>query len=263
LDVAVEATHAFEHYFFNFSTEFHQIMERNKNVMVPMKGSYGGVNYLENDFFPFDPFRLRQSQQFILPLYQKWEGSVVNRRRSSISNAVHSPRDQNEFLDDQFDIDYVYNETVGRGRANSINDRAKMFYPASLNTPIKISTSLSSASTRPGSSLMEDDILSDEDEDDQDVDFDDDEDEDISSSDEGEQHYDEERRDENMFARAVAIRDGSVRRKKITSAARSVEEETNLFIEIPIPYGWEYNVEDMGLVTSVNKGPGTKGGTRK
>jgi hypothetical protein len=263
LDVAIEVTRAFEHYFFNFANEFYQIMERNKNVMVPIKGSYGGVNYLENDFFPFDPFLLRQSQQFIQPLYQKWEGSVVNRRKTS-NAGIQSPRE--EYLEDQLDIDYVYSETVGRARNTSINDRAKMFFSGSLNnngTPARISASLSSNSTKMGSSLMDDDMFSegdDQDDEDQDV-YDFEDGDDISSSDEGEAHYyDDERGDDSMFARAVAIRDGMSRKSVKSSGHLSRSVEDDLFIEIPVPYGWEYH-EDV--VYTANSTPDLRKKGRK
>ncbi len=195
--------------------------------MVPIKGSYGGVNYLENDFFPFDPFLLRQSQQYIQPLYQKWEGSTrVTHRRGSTSGPVLSPKD--EYLE----------EFVGRGRGNSITDRAKMFFSGSLNQP-KVG-SLGSNSTKLGSSLMDDDDMFSDDEDgDDDVDFD----EDVSSSDEGEVHYDDEE-DHSMFMSAVELRNGMNRKTptKSGSYSRSVEED-NLFSEIPVPYGWEYTLD--------------------
>ena len=53
-------------------------MEENQNIVVPLRGGYGGVNYLENNFFPFDPYLLRRSEKYIVPIYQKWEHPTIN-----------------------------------------------------------------------------------------------------------------------------------------------------------------------------------------
>lgn len=70
-DVAEEVVDAFSRYYL---FDFHHVLEENQNIVIPLRGGYGGVNYLENNFFPFDPYLLRQSEKFILPHYQKWEG---------------------------------------------------------------------------------------------------------------------------------------------------------------------------------------------
>ncbi|KAL0490164.1 RRN3 [Acrasis kona] len=130
LDVANEVTDAFDHYAFSFASVFRQIIERNKNVMVPMKGSYGGYNYLENNFFPFDPVLLRQSNQFILPLYQSWEGGVGSRRRSSNAGLYSQNHEEplNQYNDSQTD-DYFNDVEMAKSRSrnNSVNERANMF----------------------------------------------------------------------------------------------------------------------------------------
>lgn len=50
-----------------------QLIERNKNIVVPTKTANGGLNQLET-FFPFDPYLLRTSSKYVKDLYNEWKG---------------------------------------------------------------------------------------------------------------------------------------------------------------------------------------------
>eukprot|EP01130_Rhizamoeba_saxonica_P018354 TRINITY_DN914_c0_g1_i4.p1 TRINITY_DN914_c0_g1~~TRINITY_DN914_c0_g1_i4.p1 ORF type:complete len:528 (-),score=91.42 TRINITY_DN914_c0_g1_i4:110-1693(-) len=49
-----------------------QILERNKNIVLPTKSSYGGSNHLDT-FFPFDPYLLKHSSQYFKGYYTYWK----------------------------------------------------------------------------------------------------------------------------------------------------------------------------------------------
>ncbi|KAL9652903.1 hypothetical protein ABK040_015421 [Willaertia magna] len=69
-DVAEEAVNIFSQYYL---FDFHQVIERNQSIVIPqLKGD--GNDFLETNFFPFDPYLLRRSEKYITPIYQRWEG---------------------------------------------------------------------------------------------------------------------------------------------------------------------------------------------
>lgn len=69
-DVVEEISRAFQRYKLD---DYAHILEVNKDVFIPSKTVTGTKNQLIIDFFPFDPYLLRNSKPFIESLYQKWE----------------------------------------------------------------------------------------------------------------------------------------------------------------------------------------------
>jgi len=53
--------------------DFAPLLKQNEKVVLPTRSSFGGPNQLEM-FFPFDPYLLKHSSQYINDLYTKWTG---------------------------------------------------------------------------------------------------------------------------------------------------------------------------------------------
>ena len=226
MDVVQEVVSAFRHYSLH---DFTQLLINNRDLVVVKSKST--VNYLENNFFPFDPYLLRQSQSFINPLYQKWEGGYDlsynnlynnppsrSRSRSIRSTTSLSSSDDGMYDEDGAEAFSYEDNLVGSNHYNSSMDRAGLFFQASEST--STSTTKQQPNKKTTSSLRKHQMLDDDDDDDEeeeesvedekidddddDVNFDDDDDDedenleeddnDVFSSDEGENdlHYHED-----------------------------------------------------------------------